>query len=214
MEAKGEVRWVKEGDAGIKFFHAHETIRHRNNKITSLQDGWRNTLFGHEAKAEHLWCSFKERMGLLEHNQMIFDLSQLIQPVDGLGQLEAVFSKEEIEGLVHSLPNNKSPSLDGYSNEFIKGCWPLLVSDFFMLCEEFHRGKICLRSINNFHLPKKEGPQRVSDYRPISLLNSSIKIITKLLANRLQLPIKRLAHQNQYGFIKSRTIQNYLAWAL
>ena len=46
------------------------------------------------------------------------------------------------------------------------------------------------------------------------MLNSSIKIITKLLANRLQKVIKRLIHKNQYGFIKSRTIQDCLAWAL
>jgi hypothetical protein len=52
----------------------------------------------------------------------------------------------------------------------------------------------------------------VSDYRPISLLNSSIKLLTKLLANRLQLEILRIAHQNQYGFIKNRSIQDCFAW--
>lgn len=127
-------------------------------------------------------------MGLTEHNQMIFDLNQLIQPVDGLEQLELAFTKEEVEGVVSSLPNNKSPGPDGYSNEFIKGCWPLLATDFFGLCEEFYSGEVCLKSINNSHIvliPKKDGPRRVSDYRPISLLNSSIKLITKLLANRL-----------------------------
>ena len=41
-----------------------------------------------------------------------------------------------------------------------------------------------------------------------------MKIITKLLANRLQLVIKQLIHKNQYGFIQSRTIQDCLAWAL
>lgn len=41
-----------------------------------------------------------------------------------------------------------------------------------------------------------------------------MKIITKLLANRLQGVIKKLIHTNQYGFIKTRTIQDYLAWAL
>jgi retron-type reverse transcriptase len=41
-----------------------------------------------------------------------------------------------------------------------------------------------------------------------------MKIITKLLANRLQGVIKKLIHTNQYGFIKTRTIQDCLAWAL
>jgi hypothetical protein len=131
--------------------------------------------------------------------------------------LEAPFTKEEVEKVVSLLPNNKSSGPNGYSNEFIKGCWPLLAIDFFNLCEDFYNGEVCLRSINNSYIvliPKKDGPQRVANYMPISLLNSSIKVITKLLANRLQQPIKRLVHQNQYGFIKSRTIQDCLAWAL
>jgi hypothetical protein len=53
----------------------------------------------------------------------------------------------------------------------------------------------------------------VGDYRPISLLNNSMKILTKLLANRLQSFMTRLVHKNQYGFIKGRTIQDCLAWA-
>jgi hypothetical protein len=46
-----------------------------------------------------------------------------------------------------------------------------------------------------------------------SLLNCVIKIITKLLGDRLQSVIIPLVHKNQYDFIKSRTIQDYLAWA-
>lgn len=48
---------------------------------------------------------------------------------------------------------------------------------------------------------------------PISLLNSALKLLTKLLANRLQVVILSLVHTNQYGFIKGRTIQDCLAWA-
>jgi retron-type reverse transcriptase len=38
-------------------------------------------------------------------------------------------------------------------------------------------------------------------------------MLTKLLANRLQLVILRAIHQNQYGFIKGRSIQDCLAWS-
>jgi retron-type reverse transcriptase len=62
-------------------------------------------------------------------------------------------------------------------------------------------------------MPKVDAPSSASDFRPISLLNISMKIITKLLANRLQRLITELVHQNQYGFIKQRTIQDCLAWA-
>ena len=53
----------------------------------------------------------------------------------------------------------------------------------------------------------------IGDYRSIYLLNSSIKLITKLLSQRLQEIIVYLIHANQYGFIKSRTIHGCLAWA-
>ena len=79
-------------------------------------------------------------MGITEYNQMIFDLNHLIQPMGVLEQLELPFTKEEVERVVISLPNNKSPGLDGFINEFIKGCWPLLAADFMQLCENFHRG--------------------------------------------------------------------------
>ena len=56
---------------------------------------------------------------------------------------------------------------------------------------------------------------RASDFRPISLLNTSVKLITKLLANRLQTVIQNIIHKNQYGFIQTRTIQDCdcVAWA-
>lgn len=40
-----------------------------------------------------------------------------------------------------------------------------------------------------------------------------MKLITKLLANRLQATMTSLVHKNQYGFIKNITIQDCLAWS-
>lgn len=41
----------------------------------------------------------------------------------------------------------------------------------------------------------------------------SIKLITKILAERLQQVILRLIHSNKYGFVKSTTIHDYHAWS-
>lgn len=96
-------------------------------------------------------------------------------------------------------------------------CWPLIAEDYYKLCREFSIRSTYLRSINSScitKIPKKEGPSIAYDYKPISLLNTTLEILTKVLANRPYKVIKKLIHNNQYGFIKSRTFQDCLACAL
>jgi retron-type reverse transcriptase len=62
-------------------------------------------------------------------------------------------------------------------------------------------------------IPKTANPEGINDYRPITPLNCVLKILTKLLANRLQKIVLKIVHKNQYGFLKGRTIQDCLAWA-
>ena len=147
---------------------------------------------------------------------MLFELSSLYPHETDLSSLEAPFSTQEINEVVRKLPLDKSPGPDGFNNDFIKRCWHIIRFDFYRLCEAFHSEIICLRSINGSFItlvPKVDSPSEINEFRPISLLNSSMKLITKLLSNRLQPLITKLVHENQYGFIKHRTIQDCLAWS-
>ena len=57
-----------------------------------------------------------------------------------------------------------------------------------------------------FLLPKRQGADRVEDFRPISLSNSIYLIIAKVLANKLQEVIGELVGPFQSAFIPGRQL--------
>jgi hypothetical protein len=145
---------------------------------------------------------------------MVFQLADLITPHEDLSSLVTPFSEAEIDDIVKRIPPDKAPGPDGFNGHFIKKCWQLIKPEFYQLCEDFYNDQANLESINESLItliPKTQSPVTVNDFRPISLLNSSLKILTKLLADRLQRQILQLVHKNQYGFIRNRTIQDCLA---
>lgn len=210
------VKWIKLGDARTSFFHANATIRHRENLITELMSREGVMVSGHNEKEQILWEDFNVRLGTSEFSGFSVDPYFFIQRVDNLQSLEDPFTQAEIDSIIKTLPNEKSSSLDGFNNEFLKKSWLVIKEDFYELCNAFHSNSVCLRRINSSYttlIPKVDGARSVAEFRPISLLNSLVKLVTKILANRLQPLITSLVHKNQYGFIKNRTVQDYLAWA-
>jgi hypothetical protein len=137
---------------------------------------------------------------------MRFDLNSLLQPLNDLEDLVNPFITEEVDAAVRNLKADKSPDPDGFHTDFMKKCWEVIKYDFYDLCTCFFNHDICLQGINGSYItliPKVDNPSKVGDFRPISLLDNFVKLLTKL----------RSIHQNQYDFIKGRSIQDCLAWA-
>jgi hypothetical protein len=210
------VRWTKFGDENTKFFHAAATERFRQNTITSLEDQDGRIVVDHFQKAALLLDSFKARMGHTSRPQMLYNLEEMIDTHDGLEHSSVSFSNEEIDNVVRQMPIDKAPGPDGFNGLFFKKCWHIIKEDVYQLCNDFFSGNISLQAINSSFItliPKNSNPVTPNDFRPISLLNSILKLITKLMADRLQTIIITLIHQNQYGFIQIWTIQDCLAWS-
>ena len=74
---------------------------------------------------------------------------------------------------------------------------------------EFHGSGIINQSTNASFivlLPKKSMKKKISDYRPISLINSLYKIIAKVLSGYLRGVLHETIHSTQGTFVQGRQI--------
>ena len=116
----------------------------------------------------------------------------------------------EAAAALKKMKNNKSPGPDGFTVEFFK---------FFFV----DIGEFLVRSVNEGFLkeemsttqrqgviiciPKDGRPkQYIKNWRPISLLNTTYKIASACVAQRLKLVLPDIIHKDQTGFLKGRYI--------
>ncbi|GJS94304.1 RNA-directed DNA polymerase, eukaryota [Tanacetum coccineum] len=102
-------------------------------------------------------------------------------------------------------------SPDGYSFEFFRKFWNLIDQEVVATVSEFFAsGKFPPGCNSSFIalIHKIQDAKVVKDYRPISLIGSMYKIITKILANRLSLVMPDIISDVQSVFISNRQILN------
>ncbi|GAU27978.1 hypothetical protein TSUD_373730 [Trifolium subterraneum] len=103
----------------------------------------------------------------------------------------------------------KCPGPDGVNLAFFRDFWDVVKIDLLNFFAEFHRNGKITKGLNSTFIaliPKVESLQRVADFRPIALVSSVYKILSKVLANRLRTVVGSVVSMNQFAFIKSRQI--------
>ena len=131
--------------------------------------------------------------------------------------MDMQLSEEEVYRAIYSMKNNKSPGSDGLTSEFYKFFWEnikdLLVNSSSysfgcgILSKEQIKGIIRL-------IPKKASDKhKLSNWRPITRLNTDYKILTKTLANRLKKYLSDIIYPDQTGFVKGRYIGTNIRFA-
>ena len=115
------------------------------------------------------------------------------------------------------MPSEKVPGPNGFIGCFYKKCWSVIKDDVIQAIMSFFNNQTSkLHPINTANivlLPKTQDAAALSDYRPISLINSFVKIITKLLANRLAPHMNDPVSNAQNAFIKERCIHDNFIYA-
>lgn len=123
--------------------------------------------------------------------------------------LVAPFSQEEINEAVNSCNAQKAPGPDGYNFKFIKESWEVIKEDVYKIFEEFWTSSKLPRGSNVAFvalIAKIDNPMGLKDYKPISMVGCIYKMISKLLARRLQKVMNSLVGPHQSSFIAGRQI--------
>ncbi len=123
---------------------------------------------------------------------------------------EGLLTHGETTSAVRNMKNNKSPGVDGFTTEFYKHFWSdigEIVTNAFNVAFESGKLSITQRLGIISVIPKKDkNPLYLKNWRPISLLNTDYKILTKSLANRLIQILDKIIDTDQTGFLKNRYI--------
>jgi hypothetical protein len=115
--------------------------------ITSIKAADGSVVYNHDHKADIIWDSYKERLGVSENAQMHINLENVIHPRD-LSHLDTPFTREEIDAVIKDFPTDKALGHDGFNGKFMKKCWQIIKEDFYKLIDDFYNEKINLESIN------------------------------------------------------------------
>jgi hypothetical protein len=133
-------------------------------------------------------------------------------PTPDLSLLDKPFNDEKIWEAIRQMPQNKAPGPDGFTGLFFRVCWQTIRADIVTAVNSVYNLRChdlnLLNKANIILLPKKEGAESISDFRPISLIHEIAKIIMKILALRLAPLTCHLISNCQSAFIKKRSIHD------
>ena len=156
---------------------------------------------------------FYERLIGAEYDrERTISLEALGSPRFNLDTLDLPFSEEEVWNTIKEMPSDKAPGPDGFTGRFYKCCWSVIKNDVLAAVHFLWTGNFRnFQKLNSAYIaliPKKTNAVQVKDFRPISLVHSFAKLVTKLLANRLAGRLDEMVSCNQSAFIKKRFIQD------
>ena len=133
--------------------------------------------------------------------------------LEGQNTLSSELTHDELTAAVSQMASGKAPGIDGLSSDFFKHFWSLMGQDILDVFKEcFEKGMLpasSRRAVLSL-LPKKGDLTSLKNWRPVALLCTDYKILSKVLSNRLKLFIGQLIVVDQSYCVPDRSMLDSL----
>lgn len=113
-------------------------------------------------------------------------------------------TKEEVRRAVFSMKAYKSSVPDGFPPAFFQHFWEVVKLDLLWAAQDFFRTRKLLKKLNKTFIaliPKVKDPGTLSDFNSISLCNTTYKIFSKIIVNRLKPLLHKFIGKTQNEFV-------------
>ncbi|XP_058733791.1 uncharacterized protein LOC131605427 [Vicia villosa] len=127
------------------------------------------------------------------------------------------FSKEEVKAALDQMNPLKAPGPGGLPALFYQKYWNIVGSDVSNLVLDIlnaNKSPALINSTQIVLIPKCKRPSGPKDFRPISLCNVVMKLVTKVIANRLKCILPEIVDEEQSAFVKGRLITDNVLVAM
>jgi hypothetical protein len=188
---RSRIAWLREGDQNTNFFHRKSSWRNRKNKIRKLKrtDG---IVTVDTVEMESRSGDFFKTLFTRGDNTDPSIITVLVQECinnDINESLCVPFTEKEISDALFQIGPLKVPGPDGFLARFLQCNWEILRHDVVMVVQSFFADGVMPEEVNDTSIvliPKKNKPEELKDFRPISLCNVIYKVVSKCLVNRLR----------------------------
>ena len=207
MFQRSKSKWLKEGDENSKYFYRCVKARDVKNSLKALKvdGGWVDNPTGVRKVVVDY---FKNQVTDDKWKKSTLDGVHFAKLSEEENRdLIALFAIAEIELVVKESDGNKSLGPDGFNFAFFKEFWYLLKHEIRIMFDQFHANESLPKSFLSFFVtlfPKVKVPLSLKEYRPISLLGSLYKFLSKVLAARLSKVMNSIIFVSQSAFLKGR----------
>jgi len=207
--------WYEQGDTSSKLFLNLEKSRGDQKAINRLKNNQGDIITDRAEIMKEEERYYKELYSskVNECQRETDDIFNTISPkleVEDHEQLVKVIEEDEVWEIIKESPKNKSPGMDGFTNEFYQAFWPQVKK--YML-EAFNasleKGELSITQkrgvITLIPKPQKD-LDLLKNWRPITLLNHDYKYLAKVIANRCKALLPKIINSDQTGFVPGRYI--------
>ena len=203
IRTRGQPRY-EINEPNIDFFSKLEKRFQNKNTVPELQDtdGTIKSETNDLIRITHAYYTklySSTQTNKIKQQQLLKNIKKTIKASDRQ-KLDTPLEGKETEDAVFQQADNKSPGPDGVTAEFYKAFWYLIKDNYLRYVNAAKHsafGKHKNTSVTTIIYKRKGKTYELTNYRPISLINLDLKILAKILTNRLKPVLPSIIHESQ-----------------